>query len=91
MVTQQVLNPDGSMNIVWYRFFQSLTTRSGLQTPGFGLIRVEDQVWDGINYPARMCAQVAYHKEDTNLYSINVYEQTTGALLGTLLLDPIPR
>lgn len=32
-----VIEPDGTMNQVWYRFFQALYQRSGLATPGISL------------------------------------------------------
>lgn len=32
-----IINPDGTMNFTWYRFFESLWKRSGLATPGMAV------------------------------------------------------
>lgn len=85
-----VLNPDGTMSIGWYKFFSDLHTVSGGKTPGHGIVRFDNQVWAAVNYTG-INAVVGYVKDDVNLYTLYVYEQTTGALLGSLLLDVIPR
>lgn len=102
LVTQQMprldtplVNPDGTMNYIWYVFFLSLWKKSGLAPTLYkqGVIQPAPQEWDSVTYgdADTYNAICATYKEDINLYGIYVYSQVTGALLGKLLLDPIPR
>lgn len=102
IVTQQMprldtplVNEDGTMNYIWYMFFQSIWKKSGLATTLYkhGVIIPGEQVWDSVTYgdADTYNAICATFKESPNLYSLYVYNQINGALMGKILLDPIPR
>ena len=76
-----LVNEDGTMNPVWYRFFLSLFTRSGLGTPGITVngttanspIQIAPAFW--VNYlPPNSTLVVA--------------DQFDGSLIGTIVIVP---
>lgn len=41
-----LINPDGTMNYIWYNFFLSIWKMSGLATPGVGVNQyITDPAW----------------------------------------------
>ncbi len=74
-----LVNPDGTMNLVWYRFFIALFNQSGMNIPG--LYSTANRLSDArgtFGVGNSFTVQTALLKEDTNLYSLAVYENDTG-------------
>ncbi len=92
-LTTPFLNKDGTVNIVWYRFLQSLQIKSGLgpflqaatqplQGNRVGVIESDKRVITGVLYPGGINASVAY-AEDATRY-LNVYDVRTGQMVGRI-------
>ncbi len=81
-----VLDEDGLMNIVWYRFFQSLWQRTGLNTTNFGISAPNS--FDGALvqrvYPQFYATEP--HSAATKV--VVMIDQTKGTLIGTFGYTP---
>ncbi len=81
-----VLDFDGTMNLIWYRFFQSLYNRSGLNTPNFGINAPNS--FDG-SLVQRVYPQF-YATDPTSAATkvLVLIDQTRGSLIGTVGYTP---
>lgn len=81
-----LMNPDGTVQIAWYRFFVSLYKRSGLETPNFAVTGPD--VVDGSLVP-RVYPQ--FYATDPNSGSSKVLvlrDQNDGSLIGLITYTP---
>lgn len=85
-----VVNLDGSINIIWYRFFVSLLTKSGLNGNGLGSTHTNkigvqtsgNRVISATLYKGGPNASVAY-SDDLGRY-LCVYDVQTGEFVGQI-------
>ncbi len=80
-----VLNPDGTMNIAWYRLLQSLYDRSGLGTSEIG-IRSTPLVANGLPY--LLPVFLASDPNAVGTPRVAMFDQVTGALIGIFGYTP---
>lgn len=81
-----MLESDGTMNIVWYRFFQSLWRRTGLNTSNFGISAPNS--FDG-SLVQRVYPQ--FYATDPNSAAtkvVTMIDQTKGTLIGIFNYTP---
>lgn len=71
-----LINENGTMNIVWYRFFISLWQRTGLATPGISLTGTQSLGSPRPKAPAFYVAVLNFPPE------LVVLDQVTGLELG---------
>lgn len=86
LISTPVTDPDGKMNIAWYRFFQSLYARSGLNTPNFGVTRPN-------SFDASLHQRIypQFYATDNHSPSAKVLvliNQETGGLIGIIGYTP---
>lgn len=86
LISTPVIDPDGSMNLVWYRFFTSLFNRSGLNTPEFGINapnRFDGALKQNV-YPQFM----ATSPTSSSTKVLSMFDQTTGHFIGFMTYTP---
>lgn len=76
-----LINPDGTMNLAWYRFFIAVFNKTGLNTPG---ITVGFQ--PAPEGPAVTAIPVSTYGLANNI--LVIYHQITGEKLGQVTLTP---
>lgn len=83
------LNSDGTVNIMWYKFLNSLWIRTGLDTPGMAITGHKRY---GIGspitlQPGGLSCQLTYVADPVAFgYYLQLYDQVTGMPIGTITL-----
>lgn len=85
-----LVNPDGSMSLIWYRFFLALATKSGLlpdtnsgPTNRIGVRESDGRKISSILYNGGINASVGYYSSGS-LHYLNAYDITTGQFIGRI-------
>lgn len=87
LVTTPIINPDGSMNITWYRFFQAIYKITGLGTPGIGVTGARTVDGEVAQHSPAFVVKPFAHPTKSELI---VVDQITGAGIGLINMDLYP-
>lgn len=86
LITTPLLERDGAINILWYRFFQSLWQRTGLGTDAFGVTRPNS--FDGTGVQRVYPQFIATDPTSGATPVVAMFDQTKGTLIGIFGYTP---